>query len=47
MTSAGKAVRLLATPVTLTVDGVLMIGAVVLFPVGMTLAKLAATGIGP
>lgn len=47
MTPAGKAVRLLATPVTLTVDGVLVIGAVALFPVGMTLAKLAAAGVGP
>ncbi|MHA6920855.1 hypothetical protein [Ralstonia pseudosolanacearum] len=47
MTPAGKAVRLLATPVTLTVDGVPVIGAVALFPVGMTLAKLAAAGVGP
>ncbi|MCD9227685.1 hypothetical protein LPV64_02325, partial [Ralstonia pseudosolanacearum] len=48
ITPAGKAVRLLATPVTLTADGALVIGAVVLFPLIVVLvAPSAALAVGP
>ncbi|WP_423759882.1 hypothetical protein [Burkholderia sp. NLJ2] len=46
--TAGKAVRVLATPVTLAADGVMMIGAVVLFPVIVVmLAPSAGLAPGP
>ena len=38
LTKGDKAVRVLATPVTLAADGVMMIGAVVLFPVIVVVA---------
>lgn len=48
ITPAGTAARLLVTPVTLAVDGVLMIGAVVLLPVILPLvAGSVAAGVGP
>ncbi|MFJ1209967.1 hypothetical protein [Burkholderia pyrrocinia] len=46
--TAGKAVRVLATPVTLAADCVMMIGAVVLFPVIVVmLAPSAGVTLGP
>ncbi|MCA7883269.1 hypothetical protein LGM58_08720 [Burkholderia contaminans] len=48
ITSAGKAVRVLATPVTLAADGVMMIGAVVLSPIIVVmLAPVAGVALGP
>ncbi|KWC82038.1 hypothetical protein WL57_23055 [Burkholderia cepacia] len=48
ITTAGKAVRVLATPVTLAADGVMMIGAVVLSPVIVVLlAPVAGVALGP
>ncbi|MDN7878176.1 hypothetical protein [Burkholderia aenigmatica] len=48
ITTAGKAVRLLATPVTLAADGVMMVGAVVLSPVIVVmLAPVAGVALGP
>ncbi|MBZ5790316.1 hypothetical protein K8353_09360 [Burkholderia contaminans] len=37
ITTAGKAVRVLATPVTLAADGVMMVGAVVLTPIAVVM----------
>ncbi|WP_321785061.1 hypothetical protein [Burkholderia pyrrocinia] len=48
ITTAGKAVRVLATPVTLAADGVMMVGAVVLLPViVVVLAPSAGLALGP
>ncbi|AFQ48268.1 hypothetical protein GEM_1843 [Burkholderia cepacia GG4] len=48
LTTGDKAVRVLATPVTLAADGVMMIGAVVLFPVIVVmLAPAAGLALGP
>ena len=48
ITTAGKAVRVLATPVTLAADGVMMIGAVVLSPIIVVmLAPVAGVALGP
>ncbi|HDR9585468.1 hypothetical protein [Burkholderia stabilis] len=48
ITTAGKAVRVLATPVTLAADGVMMIGAVVLSPVIVVmLLPAAGLALGP
>ncbi|AKM41159.1 hypothetical protein NL30_15345 [Burkholderia contaminans] len=48
ITSAGKAARVLATPVTLAADGVMMIGAVVLSPIIVVmLAPVAGVALGP
>lgn len=48
LTTADKAVRVLATPVTLAADGVLMIGAVALFPViSVTVLPAASLAVGP
>jgi len=48
ITTAGKAVRVLATPVTFAADGVMMIGAVVLSPIIVVmLAPAAGVALGP
>ncbi|WP_174931537.1 hypothetical protein [Burkholderia lata] len=48
ITTAGKAVRVLATPVTLAADGVMMLGAVVLSPIIVVmLAPVAGVALGP
>ncbi|VWB65457.1 5-formyltetrahydrofolate cyclo-ligase [Burkholderia lata] len=48
ITTAGKAVRVLATPVTLAADGVMMIGAVALSPIIVVMiAPVAGVALGP